>query len=236
MPRVYRRFPTKKVYKTKPSKKYNRTVKRYVRYTKQAQSPAPRGKVVKIKYFQSISLNSAAGAIASYNFAANGCHDPDTTGAGHQPMYWDQLELMYNRYEVIGSKISATFTYQNTTASSPMPLVGIQLDDDGTLQGSIGTLIERGSRFTKWGHLGMNQANSTVMRKITHNFSERKYYGKVGEDSHLSPMGGNPVPAYFIVFYGPQDGTTELNAIIVDVLIEYIVRLTEPKEVAQSTA
>ena len=40
----------------------------------------------------------------------NSLFDPDFTGTGHQPYYFDQFATIYQRYTVIGSKLTATFT------------------------------------------------------------------------------------------------------------------------------
>lgn len=42
---------------------------------------------------------------ASYVYLANGMYDPDYTGTGHQPKYFDQWGALYKRYLVFGSKI-----------------------------------------------------------------------------------------------------------------------------------
>ena len=38
------------------------------------------------------------------------CADPNHTGVGHQPLYFDQLMTIYNHYIVIGAKITVKFT------------------------------------------------------------------------------------------------------------------------------
>lgn len=56
------------------------------------------------------------GAAATYQFRLNALFDPDLTGVGHQPMGYDQLAALYQRYRVYGCKWKVTFVSQDTGA------------------------------------------------------------------------------------------------------------------------
>lgn len=43
------------------------------------------------------------------NFRANSLYDPDASGVGHQPLYFDQLAALYARYRVTGLRYSVRF-------------------------------------------------------------------------------------------------------------------------------
>jgi len=51
---------------------------------------------------------------ASYRFALNGIYDPNVTGTGHQPMFFDQLTGLYSLYRVLRARVQVTWT--NPTA------------------------------------------------------------------------------------------------------------------------
>lgn len=53
---------------------------------------------------------------ATYQFALNDLFDPDYTGAGGQPTYFDQWAVLYSRYRVLGCRVDLTF--DNSTSSS----------------------------------------------------------------------------------------------------------------------
>lgn len=64
---------------------------------------------VRLPYYETqLSLSSTAGAVATYNFSANGVYDPNITGTGHQPMGFDTLMLYYEQATVVSSKITVT--------------------------------------------------------------------------------------------------------------------------------
>lgn len=60
---------------------------------------------VKLDYVDRKSLTPAS-PVESYAFAGNSLYDPDVSGAGHQPLYFDQYALIYQKYRVLGCKIS----------------------------------------------------------------------------------------------------------------------------------
>ena len=63
-----------------------------------------------LRYQETLSLSSSSGALFGYVYNLNGLYDPNHTGTGHQPLYFDQLMTIYNHYIVIGAKITVKFT------------------------------------------------------------------------------------------------------------------------------
>jgi len=83
------------------------------------------------KYREQITLSPTAGAMASYNFSANSMYDPNLTGTGHQPMYFDQMAALYDHFVVNSATIKVTFvpkTQQNFAISC-----AVFENDDGSL-------------------------------------------------------------------------------------------------------
>lgn len=72
----------------------------------------------KLKYIQRLAPTTAAGANYHQVFAANGCYDCDITGAGHQPMGFDQLTALYKQFRVFGSRIEMKITDTSATAGA----------------------------------------------------------------------------------------------------------------------
>jgi len=95
-----------------------------------------------LKYYEVIT-NTTNGIGFCYNvFSANGLYDPNVSGAGHQPMYFDQLTAIYNHYHVMASKIKVT-PDRTATADNGIQYA-ICLDDDATINAtSMATFAER---------------------------------------------------------------------------------------------
>ena len=60
--------------------------------------------ITTIRYVDVYTLTSASNGIAKQYMRMNSLFDPDQTGTGHQPYYFDQFAALYNRYTVLGSK------------------------------------------------------------------------------------------------------------------------------------
>jgi len=84
---------------------------------------------VKHRYADNINFAAAAAGTATYSFRANGMYDPDYSGTGHQPLYFDQLAAVYDHFTVLKSWIKITVT--NTTAYPAM--FNAFLNDDVTV-------------------------------------------------------------------------------------------------------
>lgn len=108
----------------------------------------PNKLLMRHRYVESGSLTSTTGGLALQNFRANGMFDPNQTGVGHQPMYFDTLTGIYDHYTVISSVITVEFT---PASSTTLPaIVGLMLNDDSTTTpGSSYAIAEQGGSVSK---------------------------------------------------------------------------------------
>lgn len=92
-----------------------------------AQTGFPLRKFVKFLYQDWQVVTQAAGAVAQYTYRLNGLQDPDVTGAGHQPRYYDTYlgategNAPYAQYRVHACKFTLTFT--NFTATGDQAII-----------------------------------------------------------------------------------------------------------------
>lgn len=190
-------------------------------------------KVVTLPYHTALSLGSTVGSQQVWSFKMNDIYDPDYTGTGHQPLGHDQWALYYTQYSVIGAKVTAKFSWAGSTLGDNVMVVGVISDDDTSLPTTVSTKQERYPGCYKL--MNPKAVGSTT---VTAKFSQKKWFAmKNPTDSHqhIAPMGSSPtLPAYFNVFVQSLDGSTTSSEIACEVNIQYIVRLSEPKDVLGS--
>jgi len=64
---------------------------------------------MKHKYRETFHLTASSGASASYIFSCNGMFDPNITGTGHQPMFFDNMAALYDHYTVLNARITVVY-------------------------------------------------------------------------------------------------------------------------------
>lgn len=102
-------------------------------------------------------------------FSANGMYDPDITGTGSQPYYFDQLMAVYDHYTVVRSKCS--FQVLGYTSSSSLPVqMHLHVNDDGSAAAS-GVEMEQSTTSLK----GMNLQSGPVT--VNNNWSSKAFFG-----------------------------------------------------------
>lgn len=192
---------------------------------------APFKKLVKMRYVDNVSLNPSAGSLAEYAFRANSVFDPDSTGVGHQPAYYDQASAMYNHYRVISAACTATF-YNNGPVDTEGIACIVKLDDDGTLSPLLTDVLEDESGLT-WGPLRTSATEDVRILKL--NFNSDSFFGdKI--DGTTAEFGVNPIDmAYFTVAIGPMDMNADIGPFGVLVEIDYMVECTERKDLVPSS-
>lgn len=89
---------TKTIRKTKQRKRQTGSTTNKVAVLK---CPFPQRMFTQLVYYQEIDVNPAS-FFYSYQFNLNSLYDPDRTGIGHSPHFYDQLTggVLYNRYRV----------------------------------------------------------------------------------------------------------------------------------------
>ncbi|AWW06122.1 MAG: capsid protein [Cressdnaviricota sp.] len=182
------------------------------------------------KYVEGISLTSTAGVISKYNWSCNGMFDPNTTGTGHQPLYFDQMSALYNHYTVIGSKIKIVCT-SGTVNAAPF-FIGAFLDDDASSTNitDISGLAEQST-----GSYRMLAPGATQTIVFNKKWSAKKTFGGsvLANDSLQGTSSTNPLEQthYLIALQGANASSPSANF---QVEIEYIAIWDELKDMAQS--
>lgn len=197
----------------------------------------PKSKLVKLRYCTSVSLNSGVATVSKNSFRANGLYDPDQTGTGHQPIYFDVFQLLYDHYTVLGARCTASFGVTSTNAGTA--IIGIMLNDDSAYDGgtTVNDYVESGKGT--WKVLTMGSSSSKMENSVSMNMSTKKWFGVKNPVDSDGLRGicnsGNPSEeVYFIVYTGSVNPATDAAALDVLVVIDYIILFTEPRDIAQS--
>lgn len=194
----------------------------------------------KLRYHEDITISTNGGGLPSMNwhaFSANGLYDPNISGTGHQPMMFDQLAVFWQRYTVLGAKISLKVVPQpGTTGVIPGAYCGVVLDDNNSLNSANeSALIENGKGTFRY--INPTYGGSTRSTSLSCRFSAKKFFIKANpsdDDTISAPFTSNPSDqAYFLVWVScPQ--TSSVVPFTVSVTIDYIVRCHEPRDIPQS--
>lgn len=108
-------------------------------------SAFPNSKKVWHRYVEDVTLpGNTAGLTDYYSFLLNSAYDPNYTGAGHQPLFFDEMAAKYTAYTVISAIIKVTFSpTANQFATHAIQIVYGDTDPDSDRE-----LFQEGR--TKW--------------------------------------------------------------------------------------
>lgn len=106
-------MPVKKSKYTRRAKPAKKTYKKRSRYSLNTSAMTvggfPQRMRVKLVYTHQYGDTATIGYdIRQYNL--NSLYDPDRSGTGHQPMHYDQLTAIYNRYRVLSAKVTISYS------------------------------------------------------------------------------------------------------------------------------
>lgn len=189
----------------------------------------PNSIITKLRYASLVTLNSTTiTPLVKHLFRCNSCFDPDHTGVGHQPMYYDSYTAIYDQYVVIGSKITVDFMCTSTAQNA---LIGIAVEDDSAAATNIDTMLEMNNSIsTTLGPLGTDQVT------LVSTFEPQEMFGvdAKSDGSSQTAVGSNPSEeAFWVLFSYPEDGSTAHN-VRAKINIEYTVKFSELKTPVQS--
>lgn len=181
-----------------------------------------------LTYFESRTI-AAVGGLAVYQFSANSLFDPNRTGAGHQPAYFDQLMAVYDHYTVIRSRFKITPAINSTTTTPSVATVYV--DDDTSAVSSLDQACEQKScsKVSTWLPASANPPT------IYYSWDAAKTFGPnpQAQDSLQGTATTSPSEESFFTFVYQDLGAATFNFTAL-VQIEYDVVFDELKTISQS--
>jgi len=157
----------------------------------------PRFMEVTLLYAQYNTFTTAAGAIALQNFRGNSLFDPDKTGTGTQPMYFDQWATLYNRYRVLGSRIEVIAIPTGGGVGAIADVI-LYPGDQETADSSIYTMMQR----PRAKMINLNVNTGVGSRKMSASMRTAKLYGVPEvqvrtDDSYASTTAASPSSVWY---------------------------------------
>lgn len=239
---VYRRkYRTKKQSKSKLVKYsvkkgfgYGSRVVRY-RNTVASGLGFPKKMIMTHRYAGVVSFSATAGAPTQYVWSANGMFDPDISGTGHQPYYFDQMTALYDHYVVIGSRIKIRVVPQgsSTAGTSNIPMLITLFVNDNT--SATGTNPAQQAEYQS-GKTVLTANSFDRAYTFTRKWSAKKTFGgSILANTELQGTSStNPSEqSYYNLSVVSADGSSTV-AVLAYAVIEYIAVWKEVIDVAQS--
>lgn len=117
-----RKYPARR---KAPPRRYakRKTVRRTPIYKRPKSVGIPNSMFVKLRYDAIRQVAIAGTALEKREFSLNSCYDPDITGTGNQPYYFDQYAALYNHYRVFGCKVELKFSTSTSSSTSYHPIL-----------------------------------------------------------------------------------------------------------------
>lgn len=182
----------------------------------------------------------SAGTVANYQYCINDIYDPNYTGAGGQPKYFDTLlgasggSAPYTNFKVHGAKIKVTFySYTASTVSDVECFVGLQ---PSTSISMVPTDMEDILTTPYLIHRAQGQTQNSRPITISKYVKVKNVVGFKDLDDTVFQGAQNASPSYralFNVGFLSVDGTAQ-GVMNIVVQIKYFVELSSVNKPADS--
>lgn len=210
--------------------------RRYVRRMQRAQnqmvpSGMPRQRRAYMRYCEQVNLTVTTGILTSNVFRANSPYDPNYSGAGHQPMGYDQWSALFNHYVVTGSRIKATLL-SDTSNSAPVSF-GAYLTDTNSIPYTDWASFREAKKGSVQNYIGRQSKSRSVVSK----YSAKKFFNVKDVKDNTDRLGAAVTSdpseeCYFIIWCNTLDGGSDTYQVLVE--IDYIIDFSEPKDLTTS--
>lgn len=154
----------------------------------------------KLHYCDVVQLTASAGSPGLWQFRMNSLFDPDFTGTGHQPQWFDQLAAVYQRYRVLGAKITAKFipnTINSAEVGDTGPyIVGITTKVGSTFAAATyAAILEDGNSIND---IVVDKQGGNNLKVLSNTYSPMRDTGLDPYDDTLGALvSANPTTQYF---------------------------------------
>jgi hypothetical protein len=205
---------------------------------RQRKVPIPRGipigvpdRVwVRLAYADRRDVTPGTGGSSGWAVRVNGAYDPDATGTGAQPRFWDQWTAMFASYCVESATIEATFISTASATATGQSICGIDIRPEATLDTSSTGYME--GRLSKWKVHSASGGGLPVVR-MRRTMDVADWFGvPQALDRYDLKAAYNAVPASSLHFHlfcsDPDPATSSSDTTWVDMRVTYTLRFFDP--------
>jgi len=164
------------------------------------------------------------------DFRANSVYDPDSTGLGHQPMYFDQLAAIYKQYIVHKCEIEVEF--HNPTADGMV--VGLAFGPNSHTSLTVSELMERPNCvLTTVSNSGEQRVVLKVLVDMEDLFgiTKQQYLNEVSTYGAAVTANPTTVGTIRMIYTHPTTLTVQCQALV---RLRYLVQFFSRNTVSQS--
>ena len=177
--------------------------------------------------YRSFSTNNSTGQDV-YQFKINSVFDPDQTGAGHQPLYRDQLYTIYKYAVVTGCRYTVEVSTTTITGVIVLPQVTTYVTTDS----DTSTAIERGSVKRTWIQLG-KPGKITGYVDMKSMFGLPRTEDLLIDDLYRHDSSADPSQVCYLSLYS-QDTESAQSRVSYSITLDYTVVFKEVVKIATS--
>jgi len=164
-----------------------------------------------LKYSQNNLFGAGSPIPTAQQFAINSAYDPDSSGAGHQPSFFDTFASVYGRYFVKAFKIEVEILNQS---SSIGVFAVVNYCDQNIAANTVEQIIE--AKYSKYSTLSVSTGNSAMVKISLPWMETMKLMGTPGleaDDNMYAAVNANPADiAWALIKMASVDGTTNMSA------------------------
>lgn len=179
-----------------------------------------------MRYVDWLAIPIVSG-LGYWQLSCNGLYDPNITGTGSQPAYFDQLKAIYNHYTVLRSKVKITLISPVNTNTN----VTLYIDDDTSIN-----LTPYKAAMYETAKTAL--CNTTVSGPVVlfNSWDATKFFGpnpQANDQLHGSSTSNPAEQSYYTIVVGDSAGTSS-QSISCLVEIDYYVVWDELTSIADS--
>lgn len=190
-------------------------------------SGLPTNIIVPLRYTDFITTSTGAFGSYSHVYRLTSAYDPDQTGAGHQPLYFDQWSAMYKTYQI--NKSIFSFIIKSDVLGTCCTL--IPSCDSFFVPSTIGQAMESTRKSVKY----TASDKITSLRKTYYNNNllgvpANSYWGM---DDYKAVITADPSRNNFVTFTIQDIAGADVTFTAIVNIVLY-VKFMDPKHVSQS--